>query len=139
MRKLLLLFVPLALALSLAPRSHADDADDDDDNGSPPAAIDPCADAESQAAMDDCTADQYKKNDAALNDVYKQLVARQDDPDEKKDLVDSEKAWIKFRDADCTFMADDNKGGTIYPAVMNDCLSDLTQARTKELKAKLDL
>ena len=56
---------------------------------------------------------EYLKADAALNDEYKKLLAaRSDDADSKKKLVEAERLWVKFRDAECESEADDHRGGT---------------------------
>src|SRR6266496_765235 len=78
---------------------------------------DPCANAQTQVEMNECQDREYKKVDAALNTVYKQLMAKIDDEGERASLKTAQLAWIKFRDADCEFESYLNKGGTIYPLV----------------------
>jgi len=63
--------------------------------------------------------DQYKKVDKELNSVYNILKKELNETD-KKNLVDAQKAWIKFRDLNCKFKI--------------DCLIQSTIERTKELK-----
>ena len=94
---------------------------------------DPCDNAQTQVELNECQAREYKKADAALNTVYKQLMAKIDDEGERTALKNAQLAWIKFRDADCEFEAYQNKGGTIYPLIYDGCLTTLTRARTKEL------
>src|ERR1051325_4105593 len=78
---------------------------------------DPCANAQTQIEMNECQGREYKKADAALNTVYKQLVAKIDDEGERTALKTAQQAWIKFRDNECEFESYLNKGGTIYPLV----------------------
>jgi len=100
---------------------------------------DPCANAQTQVDMNECQGREYKKADAALNAVYKQLMAKtQDDAGELAALKAAQQAWIKFRDADCEFESYENKGGTIYPLVYSGCLTTLTQERTKQLRQLLN-
>ncbi|HJQ23303.1 MAG TPA: lysozyme inhibitor LprI family protein [Blastocatellia bacterium] len=98
---------------------------------------DPCDNAQTQAEMNDCQAREYKKADAALNTVYKQLMTKIDDEGERTALKNAQLAWLKFRDSDCEFEAYQNKGGTIYPLIYDGCLTTLTRARAKQLNDML--
>jgi uncharacterized protein YecT (DUF1311 family) len=98
---------------------------------------DPCANAQTQVEMNECQGREYKKADAALNVVYKQLMAKIDNEGERAALKAAQQAWIKFRDADCEFESYQNKGGTIYPLVYSGCLTVLTQERSKRLRELL--
>ena len=97
---------------------------------------DPCAKAASQADMTDCWGREYKAADATLNQVYRQLVAKLDD-EEKAQLKEVETAWLKYRDANCDFVADQYKGGTMRPMVYAICLGDMTRNRTTELRSQI--
>jgi uncharacterized protein YecT (DUF1311 family) len=96
----------------------------------------PCADAITQADMNICWGNEYKKADAALNKTYQQLAAKLDD-DEKAQLKNAETAWLKYRDANCEFVADQYKGGSIRPMIAAICLADVTNNRTAELKNQI--
>jgi uncharacterized protein YecT (DUF1311 family) len=99
---------------------------------------DPCANAQTQVEMNECQGREYKKADAALNAVYKQLMAKIDDEGERTSLKAAQQAWIKYRDVDCEFESYLNKGGTIYPLVYSGCLTALTQERTRHLRDLLN-
>ena len=93
---------------------------------------------QNQNGLNRCAEDAYKKTDEALNGVYRQMTQRlKDDPDTTKLLVSAQKAWIAFRDAECTFANSANAGGSIYPMVYAGCLARLTKARTQELAGYL--
>jgi len=96
----------------------------------------PCADAQSQAEMNNCWGNEYKKADAQLNQTYQQLAAMLEDED-KTELKAAENAWIKYRDALCDFVADQYKGGSIRPMIHAICLGDVTSNRTTELKNQI--
>jgi uncharacterized protein YecT (DUF1311 family) len=101
------------------------------------ALADDCAD-QSQNGLNQCADAGYKKADEALNSVYREVTRRlKDDPPTIKLLVTAQKAWIAFRDAECTFSSAANAGGSIYPMVYAGCLQHLTEARTKRLRACL--
>ncbi|MCV9961227.1 lysozyme inhibitor LprI family protein [Pararhizobium sp. BT-229] len=101
-------------------------------------AADDCANASDQATMNICAGDSFKKSDKQLNELYKQIEARlKDDADTTKLLVSAQKAWISFRDAECTFSASGVAQGTAYPMIYAMCLDGLTQSRVKDLQTYL--
>lgn len=104
--------------------------------GQPQKRPEPCSNAQSQAEMNDCAGREYKKADIELNQMYQKLVAMLD-VDEKAQLKEVENAWIKYRDANCDFVADQYKGGTIRPMIIGYCLADVTRNRTSELKGQI--
>jgi uncharacterized protein YecT (DUF1311 family) len=97
---------------------------------------DPCADAQSQTEMNICWGKEYKAADAQLNAAYREFFAKLS-PEETAQLKTVQLAWIKFRDANCEFVADQYKGGSIRPMIAAMCLADVTRARTSELKAQM--
>jgi uncharacterized protein YecT (DUF1311 family) len=96
----------------------------------------PCPNAQSQAEMNDCAGREYKKADADLNQVYQKLVTMLD-ADEKAQLKAVEMTWITYRDANCDFVADQYKGGSMRPMILGFCLADMTHNRTNELKDQI--
>jgi uncharacterized protein YecT (DUF1311 family) len=84
--------------------------------------------------MRNCAGKEYKKADAELNAVYKQLMASLSSKEQQASLRSAQQSWLKYRDANCEFEAFENKGGTIYPVVYTFCLTAMTTARTKELR-----
>ena len=116
-------FVVAALALCASAPAWADEADGID-----------CAHAEAQQDMNICADKDYQKADAALNRTYKAAIAGLDE-DGRKLLRAAQRDWIKFRDSECSWEAGANQGGSIYPMVYSGCLTTLTTARTKQIKA----
>ena len=96
----------------------------------------PCSDANSQAEMNICAGKEYKAADATLNRVYQQLVAMLESA-EKDQLKEAQIAWIKYRDANCDFVGDQYKGGSIRPMIYGLCLADVTRNRTAELRGQI--
>lgn len=97
---------------------------------------DPCANAQSQAEMNICAGKEYKEADVLLNQVYRQLVAKLDD-EEKSQLKEAQTAWLKYRDSNCEFVADQYKGGSIRPTIHGLCLAEMTRNRTTELRNQI--
>ena len=96
----------------------------------------PCEDAQTQADMNNCWGNEYKKADAQLNRTYQELAAILE-ADDKTELKDAENAWIKYRDAHCQFVSDQYRGGSMRPMIEAICLADVTGNRTKELRDQI--
>ena len=65
------------------------------------------------------------------------VLAAMLDEDEKAQLKTAENAWLKYRDTNCEFVADQYKGGSIRPMIAAICLADVTSNRTTELKNQI--
>jgi uncharacterized protein YecT (DUF1311 family) len=96
----------------------------------------PCANAQSQAEMNNCAGREYKAADVALNQVYRQLVSMLND-EEKSQIKEAQTAWLKYRDTNCDFVADQYKGGSMRPMILGYCLAEMTRNRTTELKSQI--
>ena len=55
----------------------------------------------------------------------------------KNALVEAQRAWIKFRDANCGFYADP-EGGSAARMIANECFLNATADRAKELRLLAD-
>ena len=90
------------------------------------------------AALADPGSD-LKKADQALNQTFKQIQKRlADDADGKARLVKAQRAWIAFRNGECTFQSSGDDGGSAAPMVAAACQAELTKDRTEQLKAYLN-
>ena len=96
----------------------------------------PCPNAQSQAEMTICWGNEYKAADTTLNQVYRHLVTMLDE-EQKAQLKLAQTAWLKYRDSNCEFVADQYKGGSMRPMVAAICLTDMTINRTTELKKQI--
>ena len=102
-----------------------------------------CANAMTQMDINICANEEYEAADKALNVQWaktRKVMAEWDaDIDaENRGAVDSlmkaQRAWIDYRDGQCDAVGYSVWGGTMYPAVVSGCLTELTQKRTEELK-----
>ncbi len=97
--------------------------------------------AESTVGYNNCISSAYKAADAELNKVYKAIKSQystQKDADSKeivKRLVASERAWIKFRDANCELAGIQMLGGTGEGPMVGGCLVSTTIDRVHELQS----
>ena len=85
----------------------------------------------SQTDLDVCAGDAFKKADAELNARYKKIVACL--KDDAKPLAEAQRAWVKFRDAECKFQGSATEGGSAQPMVVAECLQSVTAERSKDL------
>ena len=90
-----------------------------------------CKNAVTQFDMNQCADKDYQAADKKLNDAYKKVVAGEEGDTAK--LKAAQRAWIAFRDAQCTFETADSDGGSIQPMEYSICLTKLTAASTKQL------
>lgn len=112
-----ILSVALLASLLLAAPAHAVD----------------CDNATTQAQMTQCAMDMYGEADKALNQTYKEVMAKLE-PARQKALKQAQRDWIKYRDSHCKSESSEVLGGSMYGAVLNSCLAETTKARTEKLK-----
>ena len=95
--------------------------------------------AQTQKAMTSCQNFDFKQADAELNRVYQQIKrAYQDDPQFLAKLKQSQRTWLKQRDADLAmrFPAEDTalEYGSVYPMCYAAVATELTTQRIAFLK-----
>ena len=83
-----------------------------------------CDNATDQATMNQCAAQQNKAADKELKST----------PDSKKLLVGAQRSWVAFRDAECKFSSAGVEGGSAYPLIYSNCVTELTKARVQTFK-----
>ncbi|MFK8251495.1 lysozyme inhibitor LprI family protein [Ancylobacter terrae] len=92
-----------------------------------------CAD-QTQGGLNICAIAAFKKADDRLNAIYRQITARlKDDADTRGLLVAAQRAWLGFRDAECTFLTSPAAQGSIHPMLVAQCREALTLKRVAEL------
>ena len=96
-----------------------------------------CSANASMAELSDCAQADYKQADARLNSVYKKLRNKLDDTG-KKLLRDAQRAWIKYRDAECAWAIDSARGGSMVRILHPQCLETQTAIRADELELYLN-
>jgi uncharacterized protein YecT (DUF1311 family) len=91
-----------------------------------------CLALQTRGEMRRCAADELKAADAELNRVYQKFF-KSIEPARQNKLRAAERAWVAYRDAHCTFQADDGAGGVEVFDHMT-CKAELTQPRTEQLR-----
>lgn len=88
-------------------------------------------DGGTQREMNQCAGKAFEKADAVLNARYKKIIGCLKEKAEP--LVEAQRAWINFRDAECRFQGSATEGGSIQPLVVAGCLKAITDERAKAL------
>ncbi len=103
-----------------------------------------CNPSGNQMEMNQCALEDFERVDQKLNDVWRQLLAKEKgNPAYIKKLRSAQRAWITFRDAETEAMfacEEDNPRfcwGSMYPLLYHGVLSDLTEERTQRLQQYL--
>lgn len=99
----------------------------------PLAALADCTDPQTQSEMNMCANQDLAKADAELNATYKALM-RTLDKTQQAEVKAIQLLWIQFKNRTCHFESTSAEGGSIQPLLLSSCLTQLTKARTKDLK-----
>ena len=97
-----------------------------------------CKSPQTQAEINSCASLFAKAADKRLNQVYQKLRLKLIGSQLEQLLIDSEQAWIKFRDTKCVFERSRYEGGSIAPSVYSSCMEQTTKQRTKDLEGYLE-
>lgn len=108
-----------------------------------------CDNATTQVDINACMAQDYRTADAELNRQWVLNVAAAKAQDKTRiaqtdkrpgyyvTLLESQRSWLKFRDAQCRIEGYAMRGGSAEPMVVSGCLAGLTRERSKQLKDML--
>lgn len=103
-----------------------------------------CANPQTQRAMTECAASAYTRADAELTRQWKVTYAymkRRDAQDTSRGggfgyaaaLLQSQRAWLRFRDTQCVIEGGQFAGGSAQPMTQAQCKTRLTRDRTRQL------
>lgn len=81
----------------------------------------------------ECAYKAYKTADRRLNQVYRKLYNRASG-NYRRELIKAQRAWIKFRDTNCSVEVYHTRKGTDHSIFLNYCLKRMTKERTRELE-----
>ena len=112
-------------------------------------AVDECVDPQAQQTMNMCAARDFEAADAALNEQWELTAAAMKEADAELDraydeqpgyyetLLEGQRAWLKFRDAQCLMESFEARGGSMQPMLHAFCMTYLTELRTQQLRVLL--
>lgn len=81
-------------------------------------------------SFESCLDKELAMYDKELNELYSRFLKR----GPHKDLKKIELLWIKYKEADCSYMAREVNGGLQYQFIRNACLINKTKSRIDDLK-----
>jgi len=116
----------------------------------------PCADAKTPPAANECFAKLYVDTDAQLNLAYNKLIGamktfltdaqRRNNPGliahhqaAMDRLLAAQRAWLNYRDLNCDSVKFQYEGGTLSPTIWSQCMAETTQQRIATLTTAYDL
>lgn len=100
-----------------------------------------CESPSNTVEINACAKQRYDAQDRLLNRTYQALLKELSDTpiagqSPRQLLVESQRKWLAFRDADCNAQAHLYHGGSIQTAMHLSCLRQRTEQRTKDLDPK---
>ncbi|WP_277970087.1 lysozyme inhibitor LprI family protein [Sphingomonas echinoides] len=106
------------------------------------------APVQTQAAMNRTAGSSYAQADAGMTAQWKRTYAymkRRDAQDTSRGggfgyagaLLESQRAWLKFRDTQCVIEGGQYAGGSAQGMTMAACRTSMTRARTAQLKSMI--
>jgi uncharacterized protein YecT (DUF1311 family) len=89
--------------------------------------------------INECAATEQNKVEVKLNEKYKNILQKLEDTksgdvETKKALIEAQRAWVKFREADCNALYTYYRDGTIRTVMHTGCMQNHAEQRMKELK-----
>ena len=118
-----------------------------------------CRNPQQQSEMTFCAGEAWRQADAELNRVWLRLKAVMQKMDAQEvqasscypaasnngkclgyvgALVNAQRDWISFRDAECVVGGYASRGGSMEPMLVFQCRENLTRKRIKELNDTID-
>lgn len=99
-----------------------------------------CKNAMSTPDINECASIEQKAVEARLNQVYQRVLKTldtegKDSAATKTKLVVAQRAWVKFREADCDAVYERHAGGTIRTVMFIGCMQSHAEQRIKALEA----
>lgn len=101
------------------------------------ARADNCDALKTQSEITACFGDDEKAADSTLNKLYQSLMHVLSDADKQR-LRDAQRAWIGFRDKECTFRVAPYADGSIAPSLTASCVTALTAQRVVDLRQQVN-
>jgi len=97
-----------------------------------------CKNAMSTPEINECAAAEQKAVESKLNQVYRRVIksleTNKDSAAAKDKLVLAQRAWVKFREADCDAVYENWAGGTIRTVMYIGCMRQHAEQRIKDLE-----
>jgi uncharacterized protein YecT (DUF1311 family) len=88
------------------------------------------------AEMRRCLSGEHRRLDGELNRTYKSVMRQLKSTDQKRQLIESQRVWLRLRDERCLSKVKDSgmEGGTGGDLIYDDCQLNLLRQRIEWLK-----
>jgi uncharacterized protein YecT (DUF1311 family) len=96
-----------------------------------------CKNAMTTLEMNACAAADEKVVEAKLNEVYQRVLKSYGDQEHaaaRSKLIAAQRAWVKFREADCDAVLEKWAGGSIRTQMYIGCMQNHAERRIKDLE-----
>ena len=99
-----------------------------------------CQNPQTQEGMNFCSGRAYVAADVIMTRRYNVLAVQMKRMDGQESgyfasLLESQRTWLKFRDAQCLLEGYRTRGGTAEAMNINGCMEQMTKRRTEELES----
>ena len=86
--------------------------------------------------MTSCLADELKRADDTVTNLYRALMKQLNSPADRARLREAQHAWLTFRDKSCVYEVgpSDRTAGTVSPLEQTGCLAKYTKQRAEQLQ-----
>ncbi len=109
-----------------------------------------CDRGANQAVMNQCAQQAWQRADTEMNGAWRVTYAAMKRTDARNTsrgggfgfaaaTLESQRAWLKYRDTQCVLIAGRYQGGSMQPLVRFNCLERMTRDRTRQLRALLEV
>ncbi|MET0266151.1 MAG: lysozyme inhibitor LprI family protein [Duganella sp.] len=93
-----------------------------------------CQQAVTTPELNECAAQQQKEVEANLNQVYQRVLKTVDSRPLRTQFVAAQRAWVKFRGADCKAVHLKHADGSIRTVMYLGCMQNHATLRIKQLE-----
>lgn len=109
-----------------------------------------CSDAQTQMKMNICAYRDFEDADKRLNEQWVITSGKMKQADDERGwpedgrpsyydaLLEAQRAWLAFRDANCRVEGYKLRGGSAEPMEISGCMANMTRARTTELRELIE-
>ena len=84
-------------------------------------------------SIKDCYSSEIERQDKRLNDNYKNYLTNMNS-DVKRNFIDAQRLWVKFRDKNCEAFASQEAGGTLSSVISESCYLKTTASRADDFQ-----
>jgi uncharacterized protein YecT (DUF1311 family) len=103
----------------------------------------PCPTSKAEAAttvgMEGCLEHEVVRTDRKIDAVVKQIFSSLGSDAARARLVKAQRAWLSYRTADCSSIADKYEGGTLVGVVASQCTADRSARHLVDVRSFLRL